>query len=56
MNAHEVTPLTLSGGVNQLYAEVGANPRDLVQDTAGNRGYGVLAARDLLLDAEYEMA
>lgn len=56
MNAHEVTPLTLSGGVNQLYAEVGANPRDQVQDTAGNRGYGVLAARDLLLDAEYEMA
>lgn len=27
-----------------------------LQDTAGNRGYGILAARDLLLDAEYELA
>ena len=38
MNTHEVTPMTLIAGVNQLYAEVGANPRDHVDDTAGNRG------------------
>lgn len=55
MNAHEVTPVTLIAGVNQLYAEVGANPRDNVGDTAGNRGYGVLKTIDLLKDAEWEL-
>ena len=56
MNTHEVTPMTLIAGVNQLYAEVGANPRDHVDDTAGNRGYGVIKTIELLQDAEFEMA
>lgn len=56
MNAHEVTPMSLIAGVNQLYAEVGANPRDNVSDTANNRGWGVKKAEALLIDAEYEMA
>lgn len=56
MNAHEVTPMTLLAGVNQLYAEVGANPRDDISDTADNRGWGVRQAAALLKDAEYEMA
>ena len=56
MNTHEVTPMTLIAGVNQLYAEVGANPRDHVDDTAGNRGYGVIKTIELLQDAELEMA
>ena len=51
MNTHEVTPMTLIAGVNQLYAEVGANPRDHVDDTAGNRGYGVIKTIELLQDA-----
>ncbi|MCB6993586.1 radical SAM protein [bacterium 210820-DFI.6.37] len=56
MNAHEVTPMTLISGVNQLYAEVGANPRDNVGDTADNRGYGVARTVELMKDAEFEMA
>lgn len=56
MNTHEVTPMTLIAGVNQLYAEVGANPRDNVGDTAGNRGYGVTKTIELLKDAEFELA
>lgn len=56
MNTHEVTPMTLIAGVNQLYAEVGANPRDRVDDTANNRGYGVIKTIELLKDAEFEMA
>lgn len=56
MNTHEVTPMTLIAGVNQLYAEVGANPRDRVDDTANNRGYGVVKTVELLKDAEFEMA
>jgi len=56
MNTHEVTPMTLIAGVNQLYAEVGANPRDNISDTANNRGWGVKQAEALLQDAEYEMA
>ena len=56
MNTPEVTPMTLIAGVNQLYAEVGANPRDHVDDTAGNRGYGVIKTIELLQDAEFEMA
>ncbi len=56
MNAHEVTPMTLIAGVNQLYAEVGANPRDNVGDTADNRGYGVKKTIELFEDAEFIMA
>lgn len=56
MNAHEVTPMTLLAGVNQLYAEVGANPRDDVSDTSANRGWGVTQAIALFRDAEYQLA
>ena len=56
MNTHEVTPMTLIAGVNQLYAEVGANPRDHVDDTAGKRGYGGIKTIEHVQDAEFEMA
>ena len=55
MNTHEVTPMTLIAGVNQLYAEIGANPRDNVNDTEVNRGYGVQKTIELLRDAEFEV-
>lgn len=54
MNAHEVTPLTLIGGVNQLYAEIGANPRDNNSNTENSRGSSVTRIKNLLLDAEYD--
>lgn len=55
MNAHEVTPMTLICGVNQLYAEYGANPRDHLSVTEKSRGYCVEDVKKLLLDAEYEV-
>lgn len=56
MNIHEVTPMTLIAGINQLYAEAGANPRDKVEDTSANRGYSVERVIELFKDAEYELA
>lgn len=53
MNAHEVTPMTLLAGVNQLYAEYGANPRDNESNTEKGRAYSVDRIRQLLSDAEY---
>lgn len=55
MNAHEVTPMTLLAGVNQLYAEYGANPRDTESNTEKGRGYSVFDVKQLLVDAEYEL-
>ena len=54
MNAHEVTPMSLIAGVNQLYAEYGANPRDNQSNTEKGRGYSVADVRRLLVDAEYD--
>lgn len=56
MNVHEVTPMSLLAGVNQLYAESGANPRDQVSDTLVNRGYSVRNVANLLLDAQFVLA
>jgi biotin synthase len=53
MNAHEVTPMSIIAGVNQLYAEYGANPRDTVLNTEKNRGVSVYDAKRLLEDAEF---
>jgi biotin synthase len=55
MNAHEVTPITLIGGVNQLYAEFGANPRDNISNTEKGRGHSVMNVKKLLLDAEFKV-
>lgn len=55
MNAHEVTPMTLLAGVNQLYAEYGANPRDNESNTEKGRGYSTNRVSQLLSDAEYEL-
>lgn len=55
MNAHEVTPMTLLAGVNQLYAEYGANPRDTESETEKNRGFSVEQAWHMLWEAGYEI-
>lgn len=55
MNAHETTPMSLICGVNQLYAEVGANPRDCISKTEQGRGFSIKNIRQLLMDAEYEI-
>ncbi|SDG30132.1 radical SAM protein [Desulfosporosinus hippei] len=54
MNAHEVTQMSLLAGVNQLYAEYGANPRDTESQTEKNRGFSVTQARNMLWEAGYK--
>lgn len=56
MNAHEPTPMSLLAGVNQLYAEIGANPRDTKSDTEQNRGYAGEEGRSLLEEAGFTVA
>lgn len=51
MNAHEVTQMTLLAGVNQLYAEYGANPRDTEAQTEKGRGFSVMQAWNMLREA-----
>jgi len=55
MNVHEPVQMSLICGVNQLYAEVGANPRDDVSNTEQSRGFTVEGVRQMLEDAGYEM-
>ncbi len=54
MNVHEPMRMPLLAGVNQLYAEFGANPRDEAAHTEGSRGYTVRRVRQMLRDAEYD--
>lgn len=51
MNVHEPVQMGLLAGVNQLYAESGANPRDVKSKTEGNRGFTPDKAWDMLIDA-----
>jgi biotin synthase len=53
MNVHEPTQMALLAGVNQLYAEVGANPRDIKGDTEENRGFDPLKAWEMLEEGGY---
>lgn len=53
MNVHEPTPMSLLAGVNQLYAEVGANPRDTNPDTKNGRGFTPTMAWQMLAEAGY---
>ncbi|MDD3242690.1 MAG: radical SAM protein [Eubacteriales bacterium] len=55
MNIHEPQGMALLAGVNQLYAELGANPRDVELSTESGRGFSVEAVRRMLLDAHYEL-
>lgn len=53
MNIHEVTEMSLLAGINQLYAEAGANPRDTDDNTENNRGYNTAALRAMLENSGY---
>ena len=55
MNVHEVNPVAMLAGVNQLYAEYGVNPRDCAAETSHNRGYSVEACVDLLAENGWEV-
>lgn len=53
MNVHEPVKLAMLAGVNQLYAEVGANPRDTDSHTEQSRGFNPTGAWDLLREFGY---
>ncbi|MDR1756484.1 MAG: radical SAM protein [Culturomica sp.] len=53
MNIHEVTEMSLLAGINQLYAEAGANPRDTDDQTENNRGFNTAALRKILENSGY---
>lgn len=53
MNVHEPIQAALLAGVNQLYAEVGANPRDTDSHTEQNRGFNPAAAWQMMAEFGY---
>ncbi|MEG0388932.1 MAG: radical SAM protein, partial [Niameybacter sp.] len=56
MGVHEPTPICLIAGSNQIYAEVGINPRDCIAETKGSRGFSVADAEAMLKEASWEIA
>jgi len=56
MCIHEPRKMPLLAGVNQLYAEYGANPRDTDSKTEANRGFGIKSVKKMLRDAEYSLS
>lgn len=53
MNIHEPIMSAMMAGVNQLYAELGANPRDCSEKTENGRGYSVEEVSKILISAGY---
>ena len=50
---HEPDMLSLSSGANSLYAESGANPRDVEKDTGNGRGYNLGKIIDMCRQAGF---
>ena len=50
---HEPNLLGLVAGANTVYAESGANPRDVEADTEKNRGHDMAACRKMLYEAGF---
>ena len=54
--AHEPGTLPIIGGANLLWAEIGANPRDIKENTEEGRGYSIPQIQRLFLDTEWQTA
>lgn len=54
MNVHEPKELALLAGVNQLYAEIGINPRDCNVETSENRGFSIARVAKMLQQVDYK--
>jgi biotin synthase len=52
---HEPNLIGLTSGANVVYAESGANPRDMATDTAANRGLDLTNCRKMLYEAGFAM-
>ncbi len=55
MGVHEPEIISLISGANQIYAEIGTNPRDTLQNTEQSRGVSVQKAKTMLNDAQWEI-
>ncbi|MEG0914823.1 MAG: radical SAM protein, partial [Christensenellaceae bacterium] len=55
MNVHEPMNMPLLAGVNQLYAEIGVNPRDNSISTEKGRGFDFYTVKKMLYEAEYTL-
>ena len=53
MNVHEPNRAAMAAGVNQLYAEIGVNPRDHSRETEASRGFSVEQVTRMLKDNGY---
>ncbi len=53
MNVHEPLMTAMLAGVNQLYAEIGVNPRDSSVHTEQARGYSIDQVCSMLISAGY---
>lgn len=53
MNVHEPMMTAMLAGVNQLYAEIGVNPRDTSVHTENTRGYSIDQVCSMLESAGY---
>jgi biotin synthase len=53
MNVHEPTQMSLLTGVNQLYSEVGANPRDTDSETENSHGFTPTMDWQMLAEGGY---
>jgi biotin synthase len=51
---HEPNLIGLTSGANVIYAETGANPRDIVKNTSGHRGRDVRACKSMLYEAGFD--
>jgi biotin synthase len=50
---HEPNLLGLAAGANTVYAETGANPRDIEKDTTRHRGRDIHACKEMLYEAGF---
>jgi len=52
---HEPNVVGAQSGANLLWAEAGANPRDIVQETEVSRGFDMLKCFNVLKEAEWQV-
>jgi len=50
---HEPNLIGLTSGANVVYAETGANPRDIAEDTSTHRGLDMAGARKMIYEAGF---
>ncbi len=52
---HEPNVTGAQAGANLLWAEAGANPRDVVEETESSRGFDMKRCRNILAEAEWKV-